>query len=190
MVRTRVGYTGGTSPEPTYRSLGDHAETIQIDFDPRRISYGELLEVFWSTHNPCARPSARPFARPWSRQYMSAIFYHDEEQARRAAATMKKIAVTRDAKVHTLVARVGSFYPAEDYHQKYRLRQHPDLVAEYLAVYPKLHEFVNSTAAARVNGYLGGHGSLADLENDLPRLGLSKSAARKLLVAGRPSLSR
>jgi peptide-methionine (S)-S-oxide reductase len=182
VVRTRVGYAGGTSPDPTYRSLGDHAETIQIDFDPRRISYGELLEVFWSTHNPCARP--------WSRQYMSAIFYHDEQQAQRAVATMKKIAVTRGAKVHTLLARAGTFYLAEDYHQKYRLRQHPDLVAEYLAVYPKLHEFVNSTAAARVNGYLGGHGSLADLENDLPRLGLSKSAASKLLVAGRRRLSR
>ena len=67
-MRTRVGYSGGISKDPTYRSLGDHAETIQIDFDPRRISYAELLEVFCGSHNPCARP---PSVRPSSRQYMS-----------------------------------------------------------------------------------------------------------------------
>src|SRR5262249_18399740 len=72
VVRTRVGYTGGTSKDPTYYSLGDHTETLQIDFDPTVITYEQLLEVFWHTHNPCAQP--------WSRRYMSTVFYHGESQ--------------------------------------------------------------------------------------------------------------
>ena len=182
MVRTRVGYTGGTAPNPTYRSLGDHAEAIQIDFDPRRISYSELLEVFWSSHNPCARP--------WSRQYMSAIFCHDAGQRRLAESTRKQVAKARGAEVGTLVAEIDTFHRAEDYHQKYRLRRNGDLVAEYLAVYPEPVDFVNSTAVTRVNGYLGGHGALVDLQKDLPRLGLSAAAASRLLAMGGRALSR
>ncbi len=184
-MRTRVGYSGGISKDPTYRSLGDHAETIQIDFDPRRISYAELLEVFCGSHNPCARP---PSVRPSSRQYMSAIFYHDELQQRLAETAMQRVAKARGVKVHTLVAKAGTFYLAEDYHQKHELRRHKELVAEYLAVYPGLGGFVNSTATTRVNGYLGGHGSLAGLRRDLPRLGLSASAAGRLLEAGERGL--
>ena len=68
MIRTRVGYAGGTTNNPTYRALGDHAETIQVDYDPTQISYEELLEAFWTSHSPTSRP--------WSRQYASIIFYH------------------------------------------------------------------------------------------------------------------
>lgn len=182
MVRTRVGYTGGTTLDPSYRSLGDHTEAIQIDFDPRRISYGELLDVFWSSHNPCARP--------WSRQYRSAIFYHDARQRRLAESTARRVAKERGAVVRTLLEAIGTFYRAEDYHQKYRLRQDRVVVAEYLAVYPKAVDFVNSTAVTRVNGYLAGHGTLADLVRDLPRLGLSPGAAERLLAMGRRNLPR
>lgn len=72
MIRTRVGYAGGSKENPTYYSLGDHSETIQIDYDPTQISYGQLLEVFWNSHNPTYEP--------WSRQYMSIIFYHSEDR--------------------------------------------------------------------------------------------------------------
>ena len=106
---------------------------------------------------------------------MSAIFYHDERQQRLAETAMRRVAETRGAKVHTLVAKAGSFYLAEDYHQKHELRRHKELVAEYLAVYPRLGGFVNSTATTRVNGYLGRHGSLAGLRRDLPRLGRRES---------------
>ena len=76
MVRTRVGYAGGTKENPTYTSLGDHSEAIRIDYDPTRISYAELLEIFWQSHN-CT-------SRAYSRQYMSIILYHDEEQRKLA----------------------------------------------------------------------------------------------------------
>src|SRR4051812_14157562 len=62
VVRTRVGYTGGELPDPTYAKLGDHTETIQLDYDPARISYEELLQIFWTGHNPVKRV--------WGRQYM------------------------------------------------------------------------------------------------------------------------
>ena len=67
MLRTRVGYAGGTTPEPTYHSIGDHSETIEIDFQPERISYSELLEIFFRSHNP-RRAAFRP-------QYRSAILF-------------------------------------------------------------------------------------------------------------------
>ena len=76
VIRTRVGYTGGTTVDPTYHDLGDHSETIQIDYDPTQVSYQALLDVFWNSHNPTTRS--------WSRQYASAVFYHSDEQKKLA----------------------------------------------------------------------------------------------------------
>ena len=67
-----MGYAGGKKSNPTYHDLGDHTETLQIDFDPDVITYDELLEIFWASHNP-GRKS-------WSRQYMAAVFYHNHKQ--------------------------------------------------------------------------------------------------------------
>ena len=71
-MRTRVGYAGGTSEDPSYRRIGDHSESIQIDYDPSVITYQELLTYFWDGHT-----STSP---PFSQQYASIIFYHDDEQ--------------------------------------------------------------------------------------------------------------
>ena len=164
MLRTRVGYCGGSTKSPTYRSIGDHAETIQIDFDPKRISYEQLLELFWTTHNPCRNA--------WSRQYMSAVFYENEEQREAIDATRHKFVKMPD-QVQTEIARLETFWIAEDYHQKYRLR-HEGLIDEELhAIYPNEPDFVNSTAAARLNGYLDGHGTSKQLEAEIAKLGLS-----------------
>ena len=172
MIRTRVGYTGGTKADPTYYSLGDHTETIEIDFDPAVISYGQLLELFVASHNPCAKP--------WSRQYMSAIFFHDAEQKRAAEQWASRVAAQRGAAVQTLITKAERFYLAEDYHQKYQLRSQKDVVAELLAIYPELRDFVDSTAATRLNGYLAGYGSRADLARELPQFGLSAAAREKV----------
>ena len=114
MVRTRVGYAGGAKANPTYYALGDHAETIQIDYDPTRISYEELLNVFWESHNPTS-PS-------WSRQYMSAIFYHNEEQQRLAQDTKARQEAKLGTKIYTEIVPYTQFYLAEDYHQKYHAK--------------------------------------------------------------------
>lgn len=173
MIRTRVGYSGGTRRDPTYRSIGDHSETVQMDFDPLVISYEELLDVFWRSHNP-AGPS-------WSRQYMSAIFTHSEEQERLARKSKENESARRGSEVVTGIFPASRFYQAEDYHQKYYLRGNPELLREYTAIYPVHQDFVDSTAVARINGYVAGHGTVARLDQDLASLGLSSSAGALLL---------
>lgn len=173
MVRTRVGYTGGTKKAPTYHSLGDHTETIQIDYDPSQISYNDLLNIFWRNHNPSSRA--------WSRQYMAAVFYHNDEQKKLAEESRGREASKRDKRIQTQILPFTAFYRAEDYHQKYRLRRERNLLQEFERIYPADGDLVDSTAAARVNGYLGGHGTAGDLKTDLNRLGLSAEGGRYLL---------
>jgi methionine-S-sulfoxide reductase len=180
VIRTRVGYSGGTRPNPTYRSLGDHTETVQIDFDPARITYERLLDVFWSSHDPADRS--------WSKQYRNVIFYHNDQQKELAEKTREKAAVRLKTKVNTEIVPASAFYRAEDYHQKFRLQQDPVLTAEYDAIYPDIKVFVDSTAVSRVNGYLGGYGSREQLQKEINRLGLSEEGRTRLLdmaVAGR-----
>jgi peptide-methionine (S)-S-oxide reductase len=172
VVRTRVGYAGGGKENPTYHSLGDHSEAIQIDFDPSRVSYGALLKVFAETHEP--------FNRSWSRQYASIIFYHGEEQQRAAQAFLKSLEEEAGHKVQTEILPFRKFYLAEDYHQKHSLRGRPEIAAEYYAVYPDLKDFLASTAVTRANGYAGGYGNQEGLKRDLPGLGLSPKGQQSL----------
>jgi peptide-methionine (S)-S-oxide reductase len=174
VIRTRVGYAGGTTKGPTYYNLGDHTETIQIAYDPTQISYAELLDVFWDSHNPTSRP--------WSRQYMSIVFYHDEEQKRLALETKDREAAERGRAIFTEIVPASQFHLAEDYHQKYRLRQVPEIEQVFRGMYPNNGDFVNSTAAVRVNGYLGGYGTFEALEAELESLDLSPEAMEKLLA--------
>ncbi len=180
VIRTRVGYAGGTKPDPTYHNLGDHAETVQLDFDPAVISYKKLLRFFWGNHVP-----VRP---PRSRQYMSAVWVHDDAQ-RAAAETIKaREEERRHHALFTEIAPLDTFYWAEDYHQKYSLRKFPELVAEYGAIYPGLEDFVNSTAVSRLNGFAAGYGDAATLEAELDLYGLSPQGRDIVLhIAGQPS---
>lgn len=172
-MRTRVGYCGGSTKDPTYHNLGDHSETVQIDFDPGLIPYSELLDVFWDEHNP--------ELAPYSRQYMSVIFSHNETQRQAAAASRESQQKSRSSPIRTEIKPYSAFYLAEAYHQKYYLRSEAALMKELRGVYPDDADFINSTAAARVNGYIAGHGTPARLEAELPLLGLSE-AGKKLLV--------
>ena len=173
IVRTRVGYAGGTKADPTYRRMGDHTETLQVDFDPQQISYLELLDIFWESHNP--------LKRSWSRQYRNAVLVHNDMQNRDALESLQREAQRRRSEIRTQILPLTQFYLAEDYHQKYYLRQNRDMMREFMALYPSSHGFINSTAAARVNGYLGGNGTLEQLQRDLPKLGLSSGSQKFLL---------
>jgi peptide-methionine (S)-S-oxide reductase len=173
VVRTRVGYAGGATDNPTYHNLGDHTETIQIDYDPTQVSYQELLNVFWESHNP-TQPS-------WSRQYASIIFFHSGEQRRLAVDTREREGAKYQGQIYTEIVPAPEFTLAEAYHQKYRLRQVSDLIEEFSTMYPASEDLVDSTAAARVNGYLGGHGTLEALQAELSSLGLSPDGSQKLL---------
>lgn len=174
MVRTRVGYSGGTKRSPTYHDLGDHTETIQLDYDPAQISYKELLTIFWESHSPGSQP--------WSRQYLAAIFFHNDGQKKLALETQDQVAARIKGEVFTQILPATEFYPAEDYHQKYYLRRVPELLNELTAIYPTAKDFVASTAAARLNGYVAGYGARAGLEAELSSLGLSPAGNKRLLA--------
>lgn len=172
-MRTRVGYTGGRSPNPTYHDLGDHTESVQVDYDPTQTSYAQLLRVFWATPNSCASAG--------SRQYMSAVFYHGEAQKKLALESRDRQSAARGTPVATEISPAGMFYVAEDYHQKYLLRDETSLNREFQAMYPDAKDFMNSTAAARVNGYLAGHGTEPMIQSEIDGLGLSPEARTTLL---------
>jgi peptide-methionine (S)-S-oxide reductase len=167
-----VGYTGGTSAHPTYHHLGNHTETVEMDFDPTVISYEKLLDIFWHSHHP-GQASFCP-------QYKAAIFYHNDHQKALALKSRDQVAARLQCPIYAEILPAGKFYLAEAYHQKYYLRQMPDLLAEFNAIYPTREALVASTAAARVNGYVAGYGTLAELQVDLSHLGLSPAACHRL----------
>jgi peptide-methionine (S)-S-oxide reductase len=168
-VRTRCGYAGGVHPDPTYHDLGDHTEVFAIDFDPDVLSYDDLLAEFWAAH--------RPTRDPYSRQYMAAAF-PSAQQLDRALASRDHVARELGTDVATPIVPDARFYLAEDYHQKYYLRHDKLLMAELAAYTPAA--FVDSTAAARLNGYAAGQGSRTQLEAELDVLQLSPAAIAHL----------
>jgi peptide-methionine (S)-S-oxide reductase len=174
-----VGYAGGTKENPTYHNLGDHTETLEIDYDPETIGYAQLLEVFWAEHDPTERS--------WSRQYKAIIFTHDEQQLRLASESRQRLQAKLGRTIHTEIVPYSRFYPAEDYHQKYYLRMNRRVLSQFQRAYPDAAGLMNSTAAARVNGFLGGHGTEQMLVRDIEGLGLSEAARAEIeeLVRGR-----
>lgn len=173
MIRTRVGYAGGTREKPTYQRIGDHTETLQIDYDPARISYEKLLEIFWQEHDPTARA--------WSTQYKAAVFYNNDEQRRQALATRDRLAAKLGKPIHTEIIPFSRFYTAEAYHQKYYLRGNRSLLRDLQRYYPQDADLMNSTAAARINGYAGRNGNAESLKAEIERYGLSPEGRKELL---------
>ncbi|HYG09783.1 MAG TPA: peptide-methionine (S)-S-oxide reductase MsrA [Pyrinomonadaceae bacterium] len=122
VARVVSGYSGGHVENPTYRAVCDgttgHAEVVQVTFDPQAVSYRELLEVFFTIHDPT---TLNRQGGDVGTQYRSAIFYHSPEQQQTAAEVMAELDAARvwDAPIVTEVAPFEIFYPAEDYHQEY-----------------------------------------------------------------------
>jgi len=125
VISTTSGYTGGTEENPTYKEVSagttGHAESVEILYDPRKVTYKKLLEVFWRQINPTTPD--RQFVDVGS-QYRSAIFYHNDEQRRLAEETKKEMAESGrfDGPIVTEIVPAGPFWPAEDYHQDYYIK--------------------------------------------------------------------
>jgi peptide-methionine (S)-S-oxide reductase len=121
-----VGYTGGTMENPGYEDVctgrTGHAESVEIIYDPAKVSYNGLLEVFWNIHDPTTPDRQGPDT---GSQYRSAVFYHSEEQ--RAAAEDSKEKLGRSGRfkgsIVTEISPATRFYPAEEYHQRYFEKQ-------------------------------------------------------------------
>jgi peptide-methionine (S)-S-oxide reductase len=122
VISTRVGYTGGNSANPTYKDVctdrTGHAEAVEVEYDPAKLSYDRLLDVFWENHDPTQLNRQGP---DWGTQYRSAIFYHLPEQEAAAKASKERL-----EKIHcyskpivTQIVPAVTFFEAEDYHQQY-----------------------------------------------------------------------
>jgi peptide-methionine (S)-S-oxide reductase len=122
VTSTRVGYTGGSLANPTYQDVctdrTGHAEAVEVEFDPGKISYEKLLNVFWENHDPTQRNRQGP---DWGTQYRSGIFYHSPEQESAAKASKQELekAHRYSKPIVTQIVPATDFYEAEDYHQQY-----------------------------------------------------------------------
>jgi peptide-methionine (S)-S-oxide reductase len=122
VISTSVGYMGGHTQDPTYGDVctgtTGHAETVQVTFDPSKISYNKLLETFWNKHDPTTKNRQGPDI---GEQYRSIIFYHSEEQKKLAIASKEKLEASGRYRnpVVTEIIPAPKFYPAEEYHQQY-----------------------------------------------------------------------
>jgi len=122
VISTRVGYTGGQLPNPTYKDVctdrTGHAEAVEVEYDPAKISYEQLLNVFWENHDPTQLNRQGP---DWGTQYRSAIFFHTPEQESAAKASKEVLGKSgRLSKpIVTRIVPATTFYEAEDYHQQY-----------------------------------------------------------------------
>ena len=144
-----------------------------MDYDPTVISYKRLLSAFWNGHN-ATLPSG-------TTQYRSAIFFTTDQQKELASESKQAEEASLGEKIYTDIEPFSGFYVAEDYHQKYYLRQTSEVVKDLYVIYPDPADFRDSTAAARLNGYMGGYGDLDTLTKNLDSLGLSESGKTALL---------
>ncbi len=135
IIETTVGYTGGDIPSPKYEDVKTgktgHAESVQIEFDPKQISYEAVLGFFFRMHDPT---TANRQGNDIGSQYRSAIFYHSEEQKAVALAVKLKVGAAKKWKspIVTEIVPAKPFYPAESYHQKYLLKNPGGYTCHYL----------------------------------------------------------
>lgn len=143
VVKVESGFSGGRVANPTYKEvcsgITGHAEVVQVTFDPQKISYDELLEVFWKTHDPT---TLNRQGNDVGTQYRSVIFYHNEEQHRLAVAYKKKLNDQHvwGAPVVTEISAFTKFYRAEDSHQNYFNDNRRQPYCQYVIV-PKVEKF-------------------------------------------------
>jgi peptide-methionine (S)-S-oxide reductase len=122
VLATAVGYEGGSTENPTYEQVcaknTGHAETVEVDYDPKRVSFPQLLKVFWENHDPTTLNRQGPDV---GEQYRSAIFFHDAEQEREARASKEELEKSGRYRrpVVTEITPASKFWRAEDYHQQY-----------------------------------------------------------------------
>ncbi len=122
VLSTRVGYTGGKTKNPTYKEVctdnTGHAEAVEVEFDPTKLSYAKLLKVFFENHDPTQVNRQGP---DWGSQYRTAIFFHSPEQQAQADLFKQELEKARvySKPIATQIVPAVTFYPAEDYHQQY-----------------------------------------------------------------------
>lgn len=160
VLRTRVGFSGGTALNPSYREMGDHTETVEIDFDPAILSFEEILLHFWRNHYP-NRDEYK------GRQYISLIRFHGPLQEQAAGKIKRQMEQEIGEEIETDIAAFTDFTPAEERHQKYYLKRYPKAVEQLAPLYPHSSLLNDSTFAARLNGFAKGFGNREKLKSEI-----------------------
>ncbi len=148
VVRTRVGYAGGTKPDPSYEVIGDHTEVVQIDYDPEQLSFGDLLEWAFSEH--------QPHRQPRKRQYQNIIFTETADQHDQLQVFLDESKFSRD-RLETRLEELDEFSVAEDYHQKFQLRGKRWITDVFDEANYDAEAIRESPAAAKLNAHAAGH---------------------------------
>jgi len=148
VVRTRVGYAGGTKHGPTYHELGDHTEVFQVEFNPDTITYRELLAHVFDSHTPQSQTRKT--------QYQNIVLAATKDQRAVLDDFLTAHGLTADG-IGTRIEQLSRFYPAEDYHQKYNLRSASSFMDAFEAAGYSDEAVRESPIAAKLNGYVAGH---------------------------------
>jgi len=159
VVRTRVGYAGGTTPDPTYRDVGDHSEAVRVDYDPDRTTFADLLDVAVTNHDP-ARQAGK-------RQYHSILFHENDAER---AAIEERLDALEVPRIATRVERLASFTVAEPYHQKFELADKRYATEPFEEAGYDGADVRESPAAAKLNALVAGR--------DVPELGALAGRSR------------
>lgn len=152
VLRTEVGFAGGTTPSPTYRKMGDHTETVQIKFNPEQLRYEDVLRHFWRNHYP-NRDEYK------GRQYISMLHVHSREQEAVVNTVKAEMEEELGEPIETEIVPFTAFAPAEARHQKYYLKHYPKALAQLIDFFPSEELLHDSTFAARLNGFVKGFGN-------------------------------
>ena len=148
VVRTRVGYAGGTKADPTYEVLGDHTEVIQVEYDPEQLSFSDLLEQAISEHNP--------YQQPQKRQYQNIIFTETTAQHDQLLTVLDESDLDCD-RIETRLESLDRFHLAEAYHQKFNLRGKRWITDVFTEAGYDDAAVRESPAAAKLNAHVAGH---------------------------------
>ena len=148
VVRTRVGYAGGTKPDPSYEVIGDHTEVVQVEYDPDTVSFSDLLDWAFTEHHPPTQPDKQ--------QYQNIVFTETPTQREQLRAYLDASEWTED-RIETRLERLDSFTLAEDYHQKFQLRNARWITDAFDGAGYDAAAVRESPAAAKLNAHVAGH---------------------------------
>ncbi|MDQ0428021.1 peptide-methionine (S)-S-oxide reductase [Planomicrobium stackebrandtii] len=174
VLQTRVGFAGGREPAPTYRKMGDHTETVQIEFDPSVISYEEILREFWGHHYP-NRDNYK------GRQYISLLHYHTEQQHKTIGLIRKEMEAKLEEPIETEISPFTGFTRAEERHQKYYLKRYPKALEQLAKIYPERELLEDSTFAARLNGFVKGFGTKDSVRKEITQWNIGEAEKAYLI---------
>ncbi|KEI97618.1 peptide-methionine (S)-S-oxide reductase [Clostridium botulinum] len=173
VVKTYVGYTGGNTLFPTYNSIGDHLETLEVYYDSSKIAFENLLTIFEKNHNYIVRPNLL--------QYYSAIFYNNENEKELCLDWKKNKKEELKTEVLTRISPIEKFYYAEFYHQKYYVQLEPVIMSNLRSKFSTGNDLISSPLCHKLNTYLAGYSSLKELNKEIEDFNLSEDAKNRLL---------